>query len=105
MDTLTFNNLKDYCKEISLLNPNVVEAYLFGSFATNKQRKYSDIDIAFIIDNLSEEEKFETQVNLLVLASKYDTRIEPHPISYTDFYSNNPFANEIKQNGIKFFLS
>jgi hypothetical protein len=36
---------------------------------------------------------------LMKLRRKFDLRIEPHPFHYSDFYSNNPFANEIKKIG------
>jgi uncharacterized protein len=54
-----------------------------------------------IIDNLDDQDKFDVQVKLLLLASEFDTRIEPHPISNEDFNSNNPFALEIKKTGIE----
>ena len=37
----------------------------------------------------------------MFLASQIDSRIEPHPISYDDFHSGNPFANEIRRTGIE----
>jgi len=44
---------------------------------------------------------FHRNGQLLLIASKYDTRIEPHPISNKDFNSKNPFAYEIKKTGIE----
>jgi hypothetical protein len=57
-----------------------------------------------VIDNLLDVDKFDTQVRLMVLASKIDTRIEPHPISKQDLISNNPFAVEIIRTGIELKL-
>lgn len=39
----------------------------------------------------------------MLLASQVDSRIEPHPISKTDFYSNNPFVAEIKRTSIEIY--
>jgi predicted nucleotidyltransferase len=78
-----------------------VTAYLFGSFVKNKQRPDSDIDIALIIDNLKDSDKFDIQVQFMLLASKFDSRIEPHPLSKQDFISDNPFVHEIKKTGIE----
>jgi len=44
------------------------------------------------------------QVKLILLASKFDTKIEPHPISKNDFNSSNPFIAEIKRNSIEIKL-
>ena len=65
------------------------------------QRPESDIDVALVIDNLADSERFDTQVRLMLLAAKIDTRIEPHPISKQDLNSNNPFAAEIRRTGIE----
>ena len=103
MDSIILDRLNNYIKDLFQLNPNIIDAYLFGSYATKKHNKDSDIDVALIIDNLKDEEKFDLQVELLVFASNYDSRIEPHPISILDFYANNPMSNEIKKNGVKLF--
>lgn len=77
--------------------------YLY--FPLNEKYK-SEQEVFFILElwvskNLKDDEKFDTQVQLMLLASKFDTRIEPHPISTEDFYLNNPFAAEIKRTGIE----
>jgi uncharacterized protein len=75
------------------------KAYLFGSYATSKQTKQSDIDIALIFSKNIINDRFDLQVKLLTLASDIDTRIEPHPISIDDFNSDNPFSCEIIKTG------
>jgi predicted nucleotidyltransferase len=100
MDKRTDNVIKRYVSDVSKQASCIVTAYLFGSYAKNKQREDSDIDIAFVFNELPDTEKFDWQVRLLLLASKYDSRIEPHPITLYDIDSGNPFAREIKQTGI-----
>nr|NQU93535.1 nucleotidyltransferase domain-containing protein [Bacteroidota bacterium] len=89
---------------IALLKQNQYgfgKVILFGSYARNKQNIDSDIDIALIFDELDDNEKFDIQVQLMLLASQIDSRIEPHPISKSDYYSGNPFFIEIQRTGIE----
>lgn len=61
----------------------------------------SDIDLALIFTNLDDSKRFEIQVQLMLLAAKIDSRIEPHPLSQDEFNSGNPFVVKIKKPGIK----
>ena len=101
MNKKTNKNIKEFISTISKLNSNFVKAFIFGSYAKNIQHRDSDIDIALIIKNLKDSEEFDLQVELLLIASKIDSRIEPHPISFKDFNSHDPFAVEIKKTGIE----
>lgn len=101
MDKRINKILNDFISKVAEQNPKLVTTYLFGSFAKDKERPESDIDIALIIDNLNDNDKFDLQVQLMLLATQFDSRIEPHPLSTDDFYSNNPFVSEIKRTGIE----
>jgi len=101
MDKGIDRTIKRYIDLVALQQPGLISAYLFGSYAQNKQRLESDIDLALVIDNLSDSDRFDTQVRLMILASTIDNRIEPHPISKQDLISNNPFAVEIRKTGIE----
>jgi uncharacterized protein len=101
MDKETDNIIRQYISTVANQTPGFVTAYIFGSFAKNSQRPESDIDIALIIDNLNDSERFDMQVQLMLLASKFDSRIEPHPLSSKDLISDNPFFYEIKKTGIE----
>ena len=101
MDKKINRIVKDYIDSVLEQQPGLISAYIFGSYAKNKQRTESDIDIALVIDNLSDADRFDTQVRLMMLASKIDNRIEPHPFSQQDVISNNPFVIEIKRTGIE----
>ncbi len=101
MDKKINHIIREYISAVANNTPGFVTAYLFGSFARNSQGPESDIDIALIIDNLSDSDKFDIQVQLMLLASRFDSRIEPHPLSSMDLVSDNPFANEIKKTGIE----
>jgi len=81
--------------------PDIESAYLFGSYAKGKSTDDSDIDLALIFKSLDDSRRFDIQVQLMLLAAKIDSRIEPHPISREDFNSGNPFAVEIRRTGIE----
>ncbi|MFN8254085.1 MAG: nucleotidyltransferase domain-containing protein [Bacteroidales bacterium] len=101
MDKRTDNIIRQFISTVANQTPGFVTAYLFGSFAKKNQRPESDIDIALIIDNLDDADKFDIQVQLMLLASKFDSRIEPHPLSMQDMISGNPFVQEIRKTGIE----
>jgi predicted nucleotidyltransferase len=87
---------------IELLREKKIEfssVYLFGSFAKNFFNDYSDIDIAIIMKKL--ENAFDESVEMTMIGSKIDSRIEPHLFLESDFNERNPFAKEILNYGIK----
>jgi len=76
----------------------VKNAFLFGSYANNRQREDSDIDIALVLDDY--DDTIEEFSRLMRLRRKIDLRIEPHPISALNFRRNNPFVAGVKK-GLK----
>ncbi|MCD4697515.1 MAG: nucleotidyltransferase domain-containing protein [Bacteroidales bacterium] len=101
MDKRTNKKISDYIASIAEQNHRLLKAYLFGSYARHLDKPESDIDVALVIENLDDDEKFDLQVQLMLLASNFDSRIEPHPVSSNDFDSSNPFISEIKKTGIE----
>ncbi len=92
----------DTVKQYIMIIPKdlgVKKAYLFGSFAKGGELEESDIDIALILENMSDF--FSTQKQLMKLRRNIDLGIEPHPIKEQDFHSSNPFAYEIEKTGIE----
>ena len=101
MDKGINKTVKKYIDLVVKQQPGLISAYLFGSYAKNTQRSESDIDVALVFDDLYDNDKFDIQVRLMMLASTIDNRIEPHPISSQDMISDNPFAVEIRKTGIE----
>ncbi len=93
--------MRKYIDSVAKQQPGLVSAFIFGSYAKNMQHTESDIDVALVIDDLSDSDRFDTQVKLMLLAAQIDNRIEPHPISKHDLISNSPFAAEIRRTGIE----
>ncbi len=96
------NTVKKYLKIIPP-DLNVKKAYLFGSYTKGKEKEDSDIDIALVIDGMTDF--FSTQMKLMRIRRKVDLRIEPHPIRENDFTEINPFAKEIQKSGIEITLN
>ena len=66
---------------------------LFGSYAKGSYNEDSDIDIAVILDDYNN--LIDTQLELMRLRRKIDSRLEPHPFRKIEFNISNPLVNEI----------
>ncbi len=75
-------------------------AYIYGSYAKGTANKWSDIDLAVISPDFSED-LFQERIALMKLALRVDDRIEPSPFRPEDFTMNNPLVNEIHLSGIE----
>jgi len=76
---------------------NFAKIILFGSYAKGTHNADSDIDIAVVLKDYSN--LIDTQVDLMRLRRKIDSRIEPHPFREKDFDVSNPIVNEIVKYG------
>ena len=74
-------------------------AYLYGSQVAGMGKPWSDIDVAVISPDFSDD-LFEERLKLMKMAANIDDRIEPHPFRVEDFESTNPLVNEIQKHGI-----
>jgi len=101
MDTKINRTIEYYLRLIRQKYDGIEKVFLFGSYAKGKSNQDSDIDLALIFKDLDDSEKFDIQVQLMLIASQIDSRIEPHPISFNDFNSGNPFVVEIQRTGIE----
>jgi len=93
---------KILCRYIALVQKErrVSRAYLYGSHAKGVARKWSDIDLAIVSSDFSED-LFEERVWLMKLALSIDERIEPAPFRPEDFVRDDPLVNEIGDSGIE----
>jgi len=80
---------------------NIVGAYLYGSYAKGTSGKWSDIDVAIISPDFSDD-LFAERLSLMQLAVSIDDRIEPKPFKKELFDRNDPLVDEIQKNGIQF---
>jgi len=79
---------------------NIAAAYLYGSFAKGTSSKWSDIDVAVVSSDFSDD-LFEDRLFLMRLAASIDDRLEPRPIKKELFNQNDPMVDEIQKNGIQ----
>ncbi len=76
------------------------EAWLFGSFANEKQHENSDIDIVIVL-KYDALHTFDTEVQLMVIRKGDETLIEPHAFTKEEFDKNVPIVNQIMRYGVK----
>jgi len=88
------NYVNDVSKKYEL-----VQAFVFGSYAKGNHRSDSDIDVAVVLKNVSN--LFDVHVDLLHLRKDEDLQIEPHTFRDTDFDTDDPLVNEILQEGLE----
>jgi predicted nucleotidyltransferase len=75
--------------------------YLFGSYAKNRPRDWSDIDIAVISKKFGKD-FFKEQILIDRIADKVSYAIEPHPFHPRDLKDRwSSLASEIKKYGIE----
>ena len=73
--------------------------YLFGSYAKNNPRDWSDIDVAVVSKKFGKD-FFEEQLLLDRIADKVDYAIESHPLSPGDLRDKwSSLASEIRNRG------
>ncbi len=95
---------KEVEKYISILKGDklpIKEAILFGSYATGKQRKWSDIDLCIISPKF--KNSWDATEYLWFKRKIFDVKytIEPVGFSPRDFRESSSLINEIKKTGIR----
>ena len=83
------------------LNENGIrpdKVYIFGSFAKGIENELSDIDVAVISSDLSDD-RFKERIRLMKIAYDIDSRIEPVPFNSNTFVEEDPLVWEIVKTG------
>ena len=75
-------------------------AYLYGSQAQGTATRWSDIDVAVISPDFTDD-LFQERLLLMRLAAQIDDRIEPHPFRPADFDPTAPLVSEICRTGVR----
>lgn len=75
-------------------------AYLYGSQTKGRATSWSDIDVAVVSSDFSDD-LFEERLVLMHLAASIDDRIEPCPFTEETFNESDPLASEIQQHGLR----
>ncbi len=99
IDDLIVKKVKMFLSKLKESGVSVDSAYLFGSYAKRSNSKISDIDVAVISSDFSED-RFEEGIKLARIAWQIDNRIEPVPFTPGSFIEDDPLVWEIKKDGI-----
>jgi len=76
-------------------------AYVYGSHAKGCAGQWSDVDIAIISPDFSDN-LYETRLELMRIAVRIDDRLEPRPFKDESFNVNDPFVADVRDHGIPF---
>jgi len=97
------SKVRDYKKLVNASFPLKIDQFwLFGSYAKGNPHKDSDIDVALVVDHLSDDYSIlETEPILWKLKRQVDFRIEPHVIARDTDYAG--FLNEVQRTGIEIY--
>ena len=80
----------------------VDKAILYGSYASGKEGKDSDLDVAVISSDFGKD-RYEEGTMLMKLAWRIDPRLHPVPLSAVSFAEETwiPLVHEIKTHGVE----
>lgn len=92
--------IRKYLSKLNKNNIPIKQAVLFGSYATGKYNKWSDIDIALVSDIFTGD-RINDKDKIRSITLSVSSEIEVIPFPPHDFNSDNPFAKEILKTGIK----
>ena len=95
----TLNTVRTFIDQLNSVGIHVDKAYLFGSCLTGKTDKWSDIDVAVISSQISDD-RFEERVALTKIAITIDDRIEPLPFNPASFAEDDPLVCEVINTGL-----
>lgn len=93
---------RGYVKKLKENNLPIDRAYLFGSYARNKQHKDSDIDICLVVDNFRSDKLWRIWNKAGALKNFEDELpIETVVVTKGEFRKWNPLPGAVMKEGIK----
>ena len=95
---LIYQKIGDYVQTLERSNVPIWRLYLYGSYAKNTYHADSDIDLAVFWDR-DDIGGFDEDVQLRILSSDIDFRLEPHSFAKSDFDETDTFIRDIIETG------
>ena len=87
---------------VNTMNIFFSKVILFGSVAANNAHDNSDIDVALISEQFTDNPITNWRLlSPVKIISRKFTDIEPHPFTKKEFEEGDPFIDEIKRTGIE----
>lgn len=97
------NMAKQFANQLHMSGLHIKRAVLFGSFSSNKQNPYSDIDLALVADEFISITPADVPKFSKILRKYY--LIKPRTYNTNDFTPvKDPFVEEILKTGIEILL-
>lgn len=79
---------------------HIKDAILFGSYASGRANKWSDIDLALVSDEF-EGVRFKDRNKIRRITISVSSDLEILPFNTDDFTSNDPLVKEILETGVR----
>jgi len=103
-DKSIINLVKQFARDVSAEGVNLKKVILFGSYAQNKHRRDSDIDVALIADDFKGFVYLDLDLFIKAKIKKSYSKIQVQTFSNSQFTGGNPFIGEIIRTGIEIKL-
>ena len=92
--------MNDFAAEVNACGVNLKRVILFGSYASNTQKKYSDIDVALVADEFSGVPSEDVKLFLKAMRKHY--MVQAQTYNTKDFTPDiDPLVKEILKTGIE----
>jgi len=96
------NHIKKFAGDVKQSGIHLHKVILYGSYAKNKQHKWSDIDIALVADEFNSVGFEDVKLFSGILVKYSALNIQPRTYNTKDFSTEkDPFVEEIINSGIE----
>ena len=99
IQTLVDDKIQSFLNKLRQAGYHITRAYIFGSYVSGTIDEWSDIDIAIVSPQISDD-RFEERIRLTEIALSIDDRIEPLPFSIESFNDDDPLVRQIINQGV-----
>ena len=96
---VAIEQVKEFTKEVKAMGLHLRRVILYGSYARNQQREYSDIDVAMVADEFIGIGFDDIDLFGKALIKHIIIQPKTYPTNY--FNEGDPFIDEIKRTGIE----
>lgn len=95
------NRVKQFAREIQSTGLHLHKVILFGSYAADKQKQWSDIDVALVADEFTGMGYYDAEYFARINNKEPYLLIETKTFPLSYFKNGDPFIDEIKRTGIE----
>ena len=98
------NLVKKFAADIKSEGVHLRKVFLFGSYAQNKQHRFSDVDVALVADEFQGFVFNDLDLFIKTKIKKAYSRIQVQTFPTAYFKKGDSFIDEIKNSGIEIKL-